>query len=172
MSYQDRNMLALGDLKKLISYKVKKGISDKWILNAIGYYEAFQRCVDKEALEDEVTILMHCYDLDGRILLEDVPRKSVRASNSVIVDELGITLRMAASLNLVTLREDANRMNKLRWNRTKERIPRAVYLSRFQTNKKEMKMNIERLMSKGVNKSEIAREMGISRQTVYNILKI
>ncbi|WP_253620962.1 helix-turn-helix domain-containing protein [Bacillus sp. S0628] len=165
-------MSALGDLKKLISYKVKKGISDRWILTAVGYYIAFQRCVDIARLEAELNMLICRYDLDGRIDLESIPKKSVRASNDVIINDLGITPRMADILKLDTLRKDAHRVRKLRWNRNDDRVPRSLYLSRFKTENKARKIEIERLMEKGMDKSAIARELGISRQTVYNILKV
>ena len=171
MGYQDRNLLALDDLNKLILYKTRRNISDTWVLKALGYYIAFQRSVNKEELEDAVKILMYRNNLEGRIDLKDVPKKSVRASNIFIIAELGITHRMAENLQLMTLREDASRIRKLKWNRTKESLPRSVYLNRFETNKKAMKKEIELLMTKGRNKTEIARDLGISRQTVYTILK-
>lgn len=156
MSYEARALYAIDDLKKLIKYKISRGISIRWQMRAYSYLDAF----------------CHACHLKPMGLPQDFVRVkvSVRETNEQICQALHITQKMADQLDLQTLRPDSEQHRKRRYTHCRGRSTREEYLRNCFHHRRERRFVIEELLQRGTPKAQIARHLGISRKRVYDLL--
>lgn len=157
MTYADRNKHAVEDLTKLINYKTKRGISDRWQSKAHSYLNAFRRASGFPPLP-----------FPDNLIELDI---SIKDSNEKICKELRITPRMVEALNLQTLRLDAEQHRKRRYTTNLGRSSREGYLVNCKHHSLQQSAVIQTLLEKGMTKTAIAEYLGISRKHVHDLLK-
>ncbi|MDF2902503.1 MAG: hypothetical protein K0S25_141 [Bacillus sp. (in: firmicutes)] len=157
MSYEVRAFYAIDDLKKLIHFKSSRGISTRWKTLAYSYLFAF----------------CHAVHLKPMNLPQDFVRVkvSVRETNEQVCHALRITQKIADKLELQTLRPDFEQNRKRRYTRGQGRSTREQYLQNCFHYRLERRTIIEDLIKSGVPKTQIARQLGMSRKRVYDLLK-
>ncbi|GIN96927.1 hypothetical protein J6TS1_27970 [Siminovitchia terrae] len=157
MGYLERNRYAVDDLTKLIHYKTKRGISDRWQSKAYSYLNAFR----KGAGLSPIPFPSHLTKIDV----------SIKDSNEKICKDLRITPNMIEKLSLQTLRLDAEQHRKRRYTANQGRSSRKGYLVNCQHHALQQQAIIKRLLDKGLSKTAIAQHLGISRKHVHHLLK-
>ncbi|CQR47386.1 hypothetical protein BN1058_01697 [Paraliobacillus sp. PM-2] len=156
MGYIDRNKYAVDDLNKLINYKTKRGISLRWQSRAYSYLNAFRR----GAGLSPIPFPNHLIEVDV----------SIKDSNERISKDLRITPKMVEKLNLQTLRLDAEQHRKRRYTANKGQSSRKGYIINCRHHSLQQRAVIQTLLEKGITKTAIAKQLGISRKHVHYLL--
>ncbi len=156
MGYIERNKYAIDDLNKLITYKTRKGISLRWQSKAYSYLNAFRRGAGLTPLP-----------FPNELKEIDV---SIKDNNEKICKDLRITSRMVEILDLQTLRLDANQNRKRRYTANQGRSSRKGYLINCQHHSIQQQAIIKTLLEKGLTKTAVAKQLGISRKHVHYLL--
>lgn len=154
--YYTRSIYAIDDLKKLIHYKMARGISQKWQGQAYSYLMVFCRIAHLEPLD----------------VPEDLPLVpvSAKATNEVICRDLKITENMVNHLELETLRPDCDQHRQARHSQRVGRATREVYLQDCQHQSRQQLALVQHLLDQGLTKSAVARKLHLSRKHIYHLI--
>lgn len=153
MSYNDRNLLVLADLHKLLDFKD----SEKLRTAIYSYIFVFNRYLGLESKIPEYTTL-----------LTDV---SVKDSNEIIINRLRVTTRQIRILGLETLRPDAKNIRQQRYRQNKYGSTNMEhYKKMLRIRREELYQEYLKQKEKGISTTQIAKNLHMSRGRLYQII--
>lgn len=154
MSYNDRNLLVLSDLYKLLELKD----SEKLRTAIYSYIFVFNRYL---GLESDIP--------ENTTLLTDV---SVKDPNEMIIKRIRITERQSEILELETLIHDTKKRRQQRYKQNKYGSTTAEhYKQLLKARRQESYQEYLKQKEKGISTTQIAKNLHMSRGRLYQIIK-